>query len=412
MKTPQKKKKSASTGIKAQQETVTSTSKFKDDRLETVTQRKLQSLANDHTQASEAAQLQSTANNSVSQHEVLQKKKNDTGLPDKLKAGVEQLSGVALDDVKVHYNSAKPAQLQAHAYAQGSNIHIAPGQEKHLPHETWHVVQQKQGRVKPTVQLKNNVQLNNDKGLEQEADVMGNLAMQLQLKPLVGEQAYKREDSAEPLLVLQRVENGEVMQLEIGKWLKAGWMEGQPIMHGLGMLGSAASFAFDHTVGHAVSASIHGVGSFMAISKLVYDLYHNEGNEASKKKIARDIVNVLTGLGLTTGDIVAMFHPLVGIIISSASSAARAPYPFKDALTEPEKEGSNKKAITMSNAAMNLLLSPLIMFGSKYASPYISLLQILTTVTNFLQGWYSTKEAKEEGTYDKQKPRSGYTSIA
>jgi hypothetical protein len=35
-----------------------------------------------------------------------------------------------MDDVKVHYNSAKPAQLNAHAYAQGTDIHIASGQEK------------------------------------------------------------------------------------------------------------------------------------------------------------------------------------------------------------------------------------------------------------------------------------------
>jgi GGDEF domain-containing protein len=79
---------------------------------------------------------------------------NRTGLPDNLKAGVEAISGFAMDDVKVHYNSAKPAQLNAFAYAQGADIHVAPGQEQHLPHEAWHVVQQKQGRVQPTVQLK------------------------------------------------------------------------------------------------------------------------------------------------------------------------------------------------------------------------------------------------------------------
>ena len=45
-----------------------------------------------------------------------------------------------MDDVNVHYNSNKPAQLQAHAYAQGTDIHLGPGQEKHLPHEAWHVV--------------------------------------------------------------------------------------------------------------------------------------------------------------------------------------------------------------------------------------------------------------------------------
>jgi hypothetical protein len=83
------------------------------------------------------------------------------------------MSGQSMDDVKVHYNSNKPAQLQAHAYAQGSDIHIASGQEKHLPHEAWHVVQQKQGRVDPTMQLKGKVNINDDTGLEKEADLMG-----------------------------------------------------------------------------------------------------------------------------------------------------------------------------------------------------------------------------------------------
>ncbi len=100
-------------------------------------------------------------------------RKNNTGLPDNLKSGIENLSGYNMGDVKVHYNSSKPAQLQAHAYAQGTDIHLAPGQEKHLPHEAWHVVQQKQGRVKPTRQLKSKVSINDDVGLEKEADVMG-----------------------------------------------------------------------------------------------------------------------------------------------------------------------------------------------------------------------------------------------
>ena len=107
----------------------------------------------------------------------IQQKANRTGLPDNLKSGVESLSGYSMDDVKVHYNSSKPAQLQAHAYAQGADIHVAPGQEKHLPHEAWHVVQQKQGRVKPTKQLKSKVNINDDAGLEKEADVMGAKAM-------------------------------------------------------------------------------------------------------------------------------------------------------------------------------------------------------------------------------------------
>jgi hypothetical protein len=102
---------------------------------------------------------------------------NATGLPNRLKAGIEHLSGHSLDDVKVHYSSAKPAQLQAHAYAQGTQIHIAAGQEKHLPHEAWHVVQQKQGRVKATMQMKGKVNVNDDVGLEKEADLMGEKAL-------------------------------------------------------------------------------------------------------------------------------------------------------------------------------------------------------------------------------------------
>ena len=103
---------------------------------------------------------------------------NHTGLPDQLKAGVENLSGVSLDNVQVHYNSAQPAQLNALAYAQGTDIHVAPGQERHLPHEAWHVVQQAQGRVRPTMQMKDGVPVNDDHGLEHEADVMGAKAAQ------------------------------------------------------------------------------------------------------------------------------------------------------------------------------------------------------------------------------------------
>ena len=108
---------------------------------------------------------------------VLQRAPNRTGLPDRLKQGVETLSGMSMDHVRVHYNSSKPAQLKAHAYAQGSEIHLAPGQERHLPHEAWHVVQQAQGRVRATMQMKRGIGVNSDAGLEHEATVMGAKAL-------------------------------------------------------------------------------------------------------------------------------------------------------------------------------------------------------------------------------------------
>ena len=181
---------------------------FKDNRSASIAQQHLQSLADRSHVNNRRMQLQAKAdtfslskttiqrkdlelkNQTGTEHVQLkpvelttesienpvQKKANTTGMPDKLKSGVENLSGIDMSDVKVQYNSSQPAQLNAHAYAQGTNIHIAPGQEKHLPHEAWHVVQQKQGRVKPTLQMKQGVAVNDDKGLEKEADVMGEKA--------------------------------------------------------------------------------------------------------------------------------------------------------------------------------------------------------------------------------------------
>lgn len=66
--------------------------------------------------------------------------KTPAGLPDQLKSGVESLSGVSLDDVRVHYNSAKPAQLNTSASARGTDTHTPPSQQEHVHHEAWHVV--------------------------------------------------------------------------------------------------------------------------------------------------------------------------------------------------------------------------------------------------------------------------------
>lgn len=138
------------------------------------------SLVNDSPlMAAQRKTLQSLFGDTVQRQEEPAQKPNNTGLPDHLKAGIENLSGLSMDHVKVHYNSSMPAQLNALAYAQGSDIHVAPGQEQHLPHEAWHVVQQAQGRVKPTMQMAGGAVVNDDRGLESEADVMGARAAQM-----------------------------------------------------------------------------------------------------------------------------------------------------------------------------------------------------------------------------------------
>lgn len=122
-----------------------------------------------------ARQLQSMADNSEEslemqawQSKVQQSEENSTGLPDDLKANLEAMSGMSLDHIKVHYNSSKPAKLDAHAYAKFPNLYIAQGQEKHLPEEAAHMIQQMQGRVKPTKEV-NGTPINDNASLEKEA---------------------------------------------------------------------------------------------------------------------------------------------------------------------------------------------------------------------------------------------------
>ena len=98
-----------------------------------------------------------------------------------IKENVSQLMGTDVTDAKVHYNSSKPAQLQAEATAQGAEVHLAPGKEQHLGHELTHVAQQKQGRVQPTVQANNGVGINDDPALEKEADQIGEKATKGQI---------------------------------------------------------------------------------------------------------------------------------------------------------------------------------------------------------------------------------------
>jgi hypothetical protein len=126
-------------------------------------------------------------------------RKNETGLPDTLKARIEHLSGISLDNVRVHYNSSEPARIEGLAYTQGTDIHVGPGQQRHLPHEAWHVVQQKQGRVKPTLRLRDKA-INDDQKLEQEAETMGAKAIEgVELPEKAGSIYHISPPSSDPI---------------------------------------------------------------------------------------------------------------------------------------------------------------------------------------------------------------------
>lgn len=148
---------------------------------------------------------------------------NPYGLPPRLRVGIETLSGMDMSDVTVRRNSPRPAQLSAAAYAQGNEIHLGPSQEQYLPHEAWHVVQQRQGRVAPTTRV-SDVHINDDEGLEREADVMGQKALQTAIPFNSGDERSATVDRSETSRsvpqrkVAQRVSHaGSFHTIQLGK---------------------------------------------------------------------------------------------------------------------------------------------------------------------------------------------------
>ena len=84
------------------------TLEFVDNRPEAQAQRRLAEAMNNsprHAATQRAA-------------DIMQRAENKTGMPDNLKSGIESLSGFDMSDVRVHRNSDKPAQLNAHAFAR------------------------------------------------------------------------------------------------------------------------------------------------------------------------------------------------------------------------------------------------------------------------------------------------------
>ena len=113
---------------------------------------------------------------------------NDTGtklMAPNVQARMESAFGEDFSNVGIHTNSSRASGMRAKAFAQGDDVHFAPGQynpesregQALLGHELTHVVQQRRGRVHPTTQAKG-LAVIDDEGLEHEADEMGERAAQ------------------------------------------------------------------------------------------------------------------------------------------------------------------------------------------------------------------------------------------
>lgn len=173
----------------------------------------LQRAANTSPGATHVAQMKAIMQSGS--HAAAQQK---NGLPEDLQSGLESMSGLNLDDVSVHYNSPEPAKVAAHAVTQGKNIHLAPGQQRHLNHEAWHVVQQLQDRVKPTTQI-SGVQINDDPGLEREADHMGARAEQAGAPTHAPVAQARATGSLQAGTVSQRQPWGKFLGSMFGAWV-------------------------------------------------------------------------------------------------------------------------------------------------------------------------------------------------
>ncbi|MBI9052312.1 MAG: DUF4157 domain-containing protein [Bacteroidales bacterium] len=116
-----------------------------------------------------------------------------TTMPDGVRSKMENSFGTDFSGVNIHQNSEQASNMGALAYTQGNDIAFAEGQyqpesskgQELLGHELTHVVQQRQGRVKPTKQGKG-LPVNDNPSLEKEADEMGAKAAQGKMANVAG----------------------------------------------------------------------------------------------------------------------------------------------------------------------------------------------------------------------------------
>jgi len=264
--------------------------------------------------------------------------RDTTGLGAGLRSGLESMSGFDLSAVQVKYNSALPPRLGAAAYTQGSTIHVAPGQQRHVPHEGWHVVQQMQGRVQPTMRL-GGTAINDNPSLEREADIMG--ARALQLKPMLRRavaQAMDREAVVAQLAAVVQLQDGlpalilEKLKAAVA-WLWSAIKAGHdrallaPILTLLnGLVSLLRGYHNEDSTGGST-----GAGILLAIQALEaawtavdeWNAATGEGKELWDKRVA-GLSKVATALALVATAFAIPINPWVGTLIGIGGPAGVA----------------------------------------------------------------------------------------
>jgi hypothetical protein len=172
----------------------------------------------DELQMKSASPAQSTQNQPL-------QRKPSTGsgrvIPEPVREKMEKSFGTSFSNVSIHTESAQAKNIGALAYAQGSQIHFAPGQynpnstsgQALLGHELTHIVQQRVGRV-PTPKQSKGLPINANPALEREADLLGARAAggrQVQVPGMTNRNALPIQHSTEPVR-----DSGSSMLKEIG----------------------------------------------------------------------------------------------------------------------------------------------------------------------------------------------------
>ncbi|MFN6945480.1 MAG: DUF4157 domain-containing protein [Cytophagaceae bacterium] len=151
---------------------------------------------------------------SAEPEKVQMKSDSTTKMPEHVQAKMESSFGTDFSDVNIH-TGEQASSVGALAYAQGNDIHFAPGQynpetqsgQELLGHELTHVVQQRQGRVQATTQAKG-LAVNDDPALEHEADVMGKKAAEGKVAEVAGKgSGVQRKETITEDQVLKNLEN-------------------------------------------------------------------------------------------------------------------------------------------------------------------------------------------------------------
>ena len=134
-----------------------------------------------------------------------------TKMPEQVQAKMEQSFGTDFSSVNIHKDSSSATQMGAQAYAQGNDVHFAPGKynpntqggQELLGHELTHVVQQRQGRVSGA-QNKDGANINADPSLENEADEMGRKAAKGEKTSLSSGGSIHNSNALQAKAVIQR----------------------------------------------------------------------------------------------------------------------------------------------------------------------------------------------------------------